>query len=251
LPIIGSRRDQLRGGETCGLGDWLAGCGGDAEDFAVEVKRPVAAVYAPLLAADVGEARIAFPGVSFERTRPSDTEILYTVPGTGSFPATVRFKLEPKNGGETTLIHTFVKVPEVHAVIDGREKVLSEWKIERQLQNLLKSTGRSLEMGSSAQSESRRLASLLIAIAIATDENHLARALDFKNDPTKLATLLLAFEGAGSERAPNVDGRDIRGADPDAAQQRAEIAQARAEWKQEEALNSAAKPTSDLDRYDN
>ena len=66
----------------------LTGCGdSDAEDFAVEIKRPVEVVYAPLLAADVSEARMVFPGITFQRSRPSDGEILYTIPGSGSFPA--------------------------------------------------------------------------------------------------------------------------------------------------------------------
>lgn len=234
----------------------LAGCGSEAEDFAVEVKRPVAAVYAPLIAADVSEARIAFPGVSFERTRPSDGEILYTIPGTGSFPATVRLKLESQNGGESTVVHAFVKVPETHAVIDGQKKVLSERKIERQLESLLKSTGRSLEMGSSARGETQRLSSLLLAIAVATDEKHLARALDIKNNPAKLMELLLAFDGGGSQPAPDVDGREIRSVDPNAAQEAREFAQAEAEWKREAALERAAAPTSNvaptnLDSYDN
>lgn len=134
----------------------LAGCGDAAEDFAVAIKRPVAAVYAPLLAVDAGEARIVFPCVTFVRTRPSDGEILYTIPGDGSFTATIRLRLESQNGGETTVVHAIVNVPKVHARIDGQDKVLSEARIERQLESLLKSTGRSLEMGSSAQAETMR-----------------------------------------------------------------------------------------------
>ena len=241
---------------TLGPALLLAGCGTDAEDFAVEIKRPAAIVYAPLLAADVSEARIAFPGITFQRTRPSDGEILYTIPGSGSFPATIRLHLEARNGGEATVVHAFVKVPEVHAVIDGREKVLSERKIERQLESLLKATGRSLELGSSAKAETVSLSTLLIALAVATNEKQLARALDLKSHPEKLRELLLAFAGPEGAPEPDVQGSTIHTVDPEAAQRQREFTRTDAEWKAEQALNQATAPTTNVERsspgeYDN
>lgn len=229
----------------------LAGCGNAAEDFADAIKRPVAAVYVPLLAVDVGEARIVFPGVTFVRTRPSDGEILYTIPGDGSFPATIRLRLESQKGDETTVVPAIVNVPQVHARIDGQAKVLSEARIERQLESLLKSTGRSLEMGSSAQAGTMRLSGLLLALAVATNQNQLARAMDLKSNPSMLMELLLAFDGPNEDPVSDVAGREIRTVNPDAAENARELAQTDAEWKQEEALNKAAAPTSNLDRYDN
>lgn len=230
----------------------LAGCdAGDTEDFTVEIKRPAAAVYAPLLSVDISEARIVFPGATFERSRPRDGEILYTVPGTGSFPATIRLQLEGTKNGEATIVHAFVKVPEVHARIEGQDKVLSERKVENQLQSLLKKTGRSLEMGSNAKAEIEQLSGLLLALSVATDEKQLARALDLKNNPAKLMELLLAFSGTGDTPAPDVKGSEIRTVDPDAAQQQREFAQADAEWKQERALDQASAPTTDVERPSN
>lgn len=229
----------------------LAGCGGsDAEDFAVEIKRPVEVVYAPLVAADASEARILFPGITFQRSRPSDSEILYTIPGSGSFPATVRLKLEPKDGGQATVVHAFVKVPEIHATIGGKDMVLSERKIENALQGLLKATGRSLEMGSSAKSETSGLSTMLLAIAVASNEKQLTRALDLKNHPEKLMTLLLAMSGSEGSSEPSVNGSTIRTVDPEAAQEQRELAQADAEWKQERALNQASAPTTNVERND-
>ena len=230
----------------------LVGCDSDGEDFSIEVKRPAAAVYAPLSAADVGLAKYAFPGITFERSRPSDTEILYTVPGTASFPATVRLRLEPRTGssGESTLIHASVDIPKVRAVIDGRPKELSERKVERQLSNLLDATRRSLEQGSSAQSQSAKLSSLLVAIAVGTNEKHLARALELKDSPAKLMELLLAFDSSSDQPEPDVDGREIRAVDPDAGLRTRDFAQARAERKREAALNAETAPTTDLSRYD-
>lgn len=230
----------------------LAGCDGssDTEDFAVEIKRPVEVVYAPLLAANASEAQIVFPGITFQRSRPSDGEILYTIPGSGSFPATVRLKLEAKDGGAATIVHAFVKVPEVHATIGGKEMVVSERKVENALQGLLKATGRSLEMGSSAKAETSGLSTMLLAIAVATNEKQMARALDLKNHPEKLMALLLAFSGSGGSPEPSVNGSSIRTVDPGAAEEKRELAQADAEWKQERALNQETAPTTNVERND-
>jgi hypothetical protein len=230
----------------------LAGCGGGgAEDFAVAVKRPVAAVYAPLFAADVRYARFAFPGIGFERSRPSDSELLYTIPGTGAFPATIRLKLEPVNGGATTVIHAFVHVPPVHARIDGEEKVLSERKAESALQSLLKSMGRSLEMGSNAEADTTRLSAFLTGIAVATNEAYLTKALDFKAHPEKLADILMAFEGPDEPSPTVATARDTPMVDTDVGEREHEFAQDRSDWQQQQAAEKAAEPSNDLDRFDN
>jgi hypothetical protein len=230
----------------------LVGCGGDgAEDFAVEVKRPVAAVYAPLSAADVRYARFAFPGIGFERSRPSDSELLYTIPGTGAFPATIRLKLEPATGGATTVIHAFVHVPPVHARIDGEEKVLSERKAETALQSLLKSMGRSLEMGSNAEADTTKLSAFLTGIAIASNETYLAKALDFKAHPEKLVDVVMAFEGVDEPGPTVATERDTPMVDTDASQRQHEFVQDRSDLQQQEAAEKAAEPTNNLDRYDN
>jgi hypothetical protein len=228
----------------------LAGCGSgsDAEDFTVEIKRPAAVVYAPLLAVDVQEARMVFPGITFQRSQPAEGEILYTIPGNGSFPTTIRLKLEGKDGGARTVVHAFVKAPEVRLALGGKDMVLSERKIEGQLQSLLKSTGRSLEMGSSAKAETQELSTLMFALAVATNEKQMARLLDFKNNPEKLTQLLLAFSGLGGSSEPSVNGSAIRSVDPDAAQEKREYAETDAEWKQEQALNQAAAPTTNVER---
>jgi hypothetical protein len=236
---------------TLGPALLLAGCdgsGSDAEDFTVEIKRPAAVVFAPLLAADVSEARMIFPGIGFQRSQPKDGEILYTIPGSGSFPATIRLRIEGKDGGAATVVHAFVKVPEVHATIGGQEMVVSERKVENQLQGLLKSTGRSLEMGSSAKTETSSLSTMLMAIAVATNEEQMARAIDLKAHPEKLTELLLAFSGFNDTPEPSVNGSTIRTVDPDAAQQQREFARTETEWKQQDALNEAAAPTTNVER---
>lgn len=231
----------------------LSGCGGsDAEDFSVEINRPAAAVYAPLSAVDVKEARMIFTGIAVDRSRPSDTEILYTIPGTGDFPATIRFKLQPKDGDKVTVVHAFVHVPPVRATIDGVPKQISERKVEIALQGIVKSTKRSLEMGSSAQAESLGLSMLMAGLAVATNKTMLARALDLKNNPESLVSVLLAFGAPGADDGPApATGRDIQTVDPDSAEERRELVRSETEWKQERALDNAAAPATDLERFDN
>jgi hypothetical protein len=146
------------------------------------------------------------------------------------------------------VVHAFVKAPEVRLALGGKDMVLSERKIEGQLQSLLKSTGRSLEMGSSAKAETQELSTLMFALAVATNEKQMARLLDFKNNPEKLTQLLLAFSGLGGSSEPSVNGSAIRSVDPDAAQEKREYAETDAEWKQEQALNQAAAPTTNVER---
>lgn len=229
----------------------LAACGGgDREDFAVDVKRAPAQVYAPLAGADTSDARLVFPGLHIERTRPSETEILYTIPGSGDFPSTVRFRLEPQAGGAATRIHAFVHVPAVRATLDGQQKEVSERKVEAAVASLIRSTARSLEMGSNATSESQQLSALLTGVAIATNKTLLAKALDLRANPEKLAAILMAYASPGDMPPTLTTARDTPTIDTDAGERQHEMAQARVDWQQEEAAEKAATPTSDLDRYD-
>ena len=229
----------------------LTACGsGDGEDFAVDVKRTPAQVYAPLAGAETGDARLVLPGIRIERTRPSDTEILYTIPGSGDFASTIRFQLEPQAGGAATRIHAFVHIPAVRATLDGQLKELSERKVEAAVESVVKAAARSLEMGSSATSETRELAALLTGVAIATDKTLLAKALDLRANPEKLAAILMAFAAPGEVQPTLATTRDTPTIDPEAGERRHEMAQAQSDWQQEEATEKATRPSSNLDRYD-
>lgn len=228
----------------------VAGCG-DGEDFTIEVKRPPAVVYAPLSAADVREARLVFPGIAIERRRPSEREILYTIPGTGDFPSTIRLQLEPTDRGEATVIHASVHVPPVRATIEGVDKVVSERKVETVLRNLLKSTARDLETGSSTESDTVKLSGFMVGIAIATNKAFLAKALEFKRSPEKLVDVLMPFDGYDDLPQSDRSERDRPMVDPDRADEQREIAQERADWQQQRAAEKAAAPADDLGGYDN
>jgi hypothetical protein len=230
----------------------LAGCGGGGgEDFTVEVRQPLASVYAPLASASIADAAPVFPGIEVRRTRPSDREILYTIPGTASTEASVLFRLETLPDGKGTAIHTTVEVPAVQATIGGQTKVLSERKVEAALRTLLHGTGRNLEMGSGGEGDTRQLSALLLALAIGTNQKYLDQALALKDDPQGIAEILAALggppESAMDDGAPRDDGRPMD--NPDMSAEREGFAQAREQWREQEAMESAAEPMDDVGEY--
>lgn len=219
----------------------LASCGSDGEDFMVEVKRPVAAVVAPFVATDLAEAQALFSGLTIKRTRPSDNEIVYTIPGDGA-ESIIRLRFEPLRGGEATTIHATVDVPPVRAKIDGVDKVLSEYKIERRLKSLIEAARSDLEMGSSGGLGSQRLSILLVGVAVATNKKYLDQALAFKDDPERVMDLLGGF-GTAEEYARDVGDRPQD--NPELAGVQDEVAQARSEYRNEQAMAEAARPADD------
>lgn len=175
----------------------LSGCGvSGGEDFALTVKRPVAQVAAPFSAVILpNEARILFPGIKIDRTRPSENEVLYTFPVEGKDPGIVRLVFESTEGGKTTVVHATVEVPLVTATIGGVVKVISEAKVERELKKLIENSISGLEAGSSGDSARQEFAGLLAALAIATNKQALARAQELLKDPTKAAITMASLGG--------------------------------------------------------
>lgn len=176
----------------------LSGCGGGGgEDFALTVKRPVAQVAAPF--SDVilpNEARVLFPGLKIDRSRPSENEVLYTFPVEGKDPGIVRLEFESTEGGKVTVVHATVDVPHVTANINGALKVISEAKVERELKKLIADSTSDIEAGSSGDSARREFAQLLTALAIATNKQAMARAQELLRDPSKAAVALASMGGS-------------------------------------------------------
>ena len=63
--------------------------------------------------ADLVDAELAglFPGLKIDRSKPEPGTVLYTIPGTGSFDATVQLTFTPANGGQGSVISVAVDVP--------------------------------------------------------------------------------------------------------------------------------------------
>ena len=173
-----------------------SGCGGTGtEDFAIEVQRPVTVAFAPFSQVDTGIAGQIFPGLQVKMSRPSESELLYTIPGDGTSDSTFLLTFEPTGEGAATIIHVAIDVPPVRSKIDGLDKVLSEDKVEAVMKKLLESTGKSLEGGEADSSESKGFSQLLTGVAIATNSKFLDRISEFKNDPEKMAAAMAALSG--------------------------------------------------------
>lgn len=232
----------------------LSGCGQrGTEDFAIPVKRPVQAVYTPFSAIALPpEAQALFPGLKLEHSKPSENEVLYTIPGDGDFPAKVLLRFESTANGKETLVHATVDVPAVHATIGGQPKVVREGLVEMQLRNILKNSVNQFQSGSSGDGARSEFTQLLAAVAIATNKSAIASAMEMVKDPTKAIAALGALGGDLFERydpehdAETVDSAEGReaspGLDPNAAIEREEYARARSNAREMERVEAASAP---------
>lgn len=236
----------------------LSGCGGaGGEDFALTVKRPVAQVAAPFSDVQLPpEARMLFPGLKIDRSRPSDSEVLYSFPVEGKEPGIVRLVFESTEGGKATVVHATVEVPAITANIGGALKVISEAKVERKLKRLMEDSISGLEAGSSGESARAEFSGLLAALAIATNKQALARAQELIKDPVKAAVAMSAMGGSeyfgnyDAERdAETVDRPEGSGdevmEDPNDRLEREERARSRAEYREADTLNSNSAANDD------
>lgn len=228
----------------------LSGCGDGGEDFQVEMRRPPASVIPFLTGATVSEARPIFPGLEAKRSRPSENEILYTIPGKDGTSSTVLFRLAPGNDGSSTIVHTTVEVPKVTASIDGVMKVVSESRLEALLKTIMERAASEMANGAPSEVSSGKLSALLVAIALATNPDMLKQALNYAKNPELMATVLPEFadsfdasdfsEAPGRDRALPMDRPEYAGdsALHDFSRERAE---------QEQMVEDAGGPMSDPD----
>lgn len=173
-----------------------SGCGArGAEDFAIEVQRPVAVVFAPFSQIDTGMAGQIFPGLQVKKSRPSESELLYTIPGDGASESTFLLTFEPTGDGAATIIHVAIDVPPVRRKIDGLDKVLSERKLEVAVERLFESAGASLGRREPSSSQLAEFSRILTGVAIATNSKYMDRINKFKSDPQTMEAALAALDG--------------------------------------------------------
>ncbi len=223
-----------------------SGCGGTgAEDFAIEVQRPVAAVFAPFSQIDTGIAGQIFPGLQVKQSRPSESELLYTIPGDGVSESTFLLTFEPTGEGAATIIHVAIDVPPVRSKIDGLDKVLSERKVEAAVERLFESAGVSLEQRETGGLQLAEFSRILTGVAIATNSKYMNRISEFKSDPQKMAAALAALNGYDEDFRQIGQPEDPRAESPDAADPDDDARKAQYEMEQE--VGEASEPDNSLD----
>ena len=162
----------------------LGGCGRGSEDFTVRVARPSERVMQELAHAGLdGEVSRHFPGLKVERSEPAANEILYTLPGDSNFPAAIHLTFEAVDGGKETVVHAAVDVPAVKVSLKGRSKVISEFKVETLLRELVEKIGKKLETGGDTASVRKEMSQLLTGLAVVTNSKQLRLALDMERNP--------------------------------------------------------------------
>jgi hypothetical protein len=183
----------------------LAGCGSGGEDFAVPVRMAPAKVAAPLLDVDAAMARAVFPGLTIRTSRPSETEIVYTIPSLEppnrpGEDSVIRLQLEPANSGKETIVHATVDVPEIPMMMGKPNMVLSERLVEAALRKILQKQAKNVSRGSSFNRTSQDMSGLLVALAISSNFKHQARVNQIRKNPdAALATMMggLDFMASG------------------------------------------------------
>ncbi len=221
----------------------LTACGGQ-EDFSVTVKKPLAAVAAHFGPVDLSAARSVFPGIAVQRSRPTDSEILYTIPGDKGQSSTIRFQLEQLESGATA-IHTTVDTLPVRATIGGKQMVLSEPLVEMALRGLLQEYAKELSSGAIQQSSDPAIMMLLMGLAVATNPAYLARAQKLDEDDETLSEAFAVFEPYVESEARRGDNPEQPMSDPDSELAQGEHRRLAEEYSDRQAMEDAAAPADD------
>ena len=220
----------------------LGACSRGAEDFTVTIDRPPARAEAAFGQAGV-ETELAslFPGLKIDRSKPEAGTVLYTIPGNGSFNATVKLTFNPANGGQSSVVSVAVDVPSTEVVVDGQAMVISEAKVEKMVRGILRSAASKMAKGESIENEQRDFSRLLTVLAIVTDAKQLQLAQDMEKNPDWYLDGLGWLSGSG-DGASNPYGEWAGGEDPGMAAREEESAQRSAEREARSQAEENAEP---------
>lgn len=220
----------------------VGACSRGAEDFTVTVERsPERALAAFAEAGLDSELAGLFPGLKVDRTKPEANAVLYTIPGTGSFNATIKLTATAAEGGQGSVIGVAVDVPSTEVTIDGKAMVISEVKVEKMLRGILRSAASKMAKGQDIAAEQRDFSRMLTVLAIVTDSKQLALAQDMERNPEWYSAGLGWLTGSGDEAA-NPYGEWAGGEDPGLAARQEELGQQRAERQERSAAEENAEP---------
>jgi hypothetical protein len=225
----------------------LAACGRGSEDFTINVARPADRVEDAFDSAGVdAELSGLFSGLKVVRTKPADDAVLYTIPGDGDFPATIKLTFEPGKDGKTTIIHAAIDAPAIKVDFESKAMVLSESKVEKMVRGILRSAGKKLEDGKDIAGEQQAFSRLLTMLAIVTDSKKLKLAQDVSKYPDwYLSGLSWMSDGGGYDGPAYPYGEAAMGEDPGVAAEREESRQQSADREEQQKAEEAAEPMDD------
>ncbi|HEX4846986.1 MAG TPA: hypothetical protein VFV30_02485 [Novosphingobium sp.] len=214
----------------------LAACGRGSTDFDVLVERPPEKVRTALSGIAIDqEIGALIPGLRLVRTEPAANEVLYTVPGDGSFEAAVKLTFEPSTDGKATMISVAVDVPSTKVDFEGKAFVLSESKVETAIELILRTAAEKLKNGESIEAERAQFSQMLTILAVTTDSSKLRLAQDIGKSPDWY------MGGMGSMGDFDAGyGSAARGEDPAAGAREEEYKQREAERAEREKAEEAS-----------
>lgn len=218
----------------------LAACGRGSTDFDVFVERPPEKVRTALSGIAIDqEIGALIPGLKLVRTEPAANEVLYTVPGDGSFEAAVKLTFEPSTDGKATMISVAVDVPSTKVDFEGKAFVLSESKVETAIELILRTAAEKLKNGESIEAERAQFSQMLTILAVTTDSSKLRLAQDIGKSPDWYMGGMGSM--ADSESASDAGyGSAARGEDPAAGAREEEYKQREAERAEREKAEEAS-----------
>jgi hypothetical protein len=220
----------------------LAACGRGSEDFATTIGRPADKVEAAFdnISAD-SEIAALVTGLKIARTNPAPGEVLYTIPGDGSFPATVKLTFEGSADGQSTVVHGAVDVPSTKVNFDGKPMVIDEGKVEKVIRGLVREAGKKLEKGEVIDTERRDLSRMLTVLAIITDSKKLRLATEISQYPEWYMDGLGWLSGIGGGSANPYSDADFPD-DPAAAARQDEYKQSASEREERNKAEENSEP---------
>lgn len=164
------------------LGGWigiaLAAAGGGyvalgERDFSVTVHRPIDQTYAAFSAVHTfggGLRTYGFDNAKVTIERPSDHEIVFSIPSTESQAGSrIALTFEPFDGGRATTVTAAIDVPPVPHPEAGPNMVLSEEKVEASFEEAIAAMAERLDAGQTVAQAQHELAQLLDVVALASN----------------------------------------------------------------------------------
>ena len=220
----------------------LSGCGRGSEDFTVQIDRPADRV-AQVLGHGEFDRQLSgyFSGNKLQRTEPTNSEVVYTMPGDGASPAVIHFTFEQVGGGRATVVHAAIDVPAVKIVLKGKTKAISESRVERAVKELVQKVGSKLEGGRDTTAERKEFSQILTVLGIVSNSKQLRRFAEMESNPGSFMGNWNALADGGSdysERGAQPYGRAPVGVDPAAAVREQE-------YREQERISRASAPMND------
>ncbi|MCK9540533.1 MAG: hypothetical protein M0R03_00715 [Novosphingobium sp.] len=216
--MMGMMRNAMQALALAALTILPSACGG-SEDFAVKLDKSPASVVGSITGLDFSEAAGAISGLSVITRRPSEFEVLYTIPvsepGRDAGESTIRLTLEPVEDGKATVVRADLDIKPVRMLMGKPNMVLSERKVSAELNRILKNN-----LGMVP------LRDLLAAVAIASDFRLQSRFNELSRNPEMFDAMFDEADAppdhaepddrtAGDDSAPEPDFTESYDSQPD------------------------------------